>query len=1093
MSAINTNADANAPRSSQEKTLPVKPVVLDRHESHKFHAEGKLAEGLTASTTTDDVEDHVLSSAHVLEYCVRFERLVSTISTQLLQAKEGLSQNIQITLQQIGQFAGAERSYVLIGDRDTQTLSQGYGWQQQTGALSSDIINQLFEQLSRYWPASAQSGIINHSERAPGGITDAIQQFCGHWQTTALLLVPIQSDSQWVGWIGIDGHQPDQVWPPDMTTLLQVTGEMLVSALEHQRHQAYIQQRQREFQALAANSPDMIVRFDRQQHFTYINPMVQTLTGISLDQCLGKGCDQVDLPDALGTTWQTMAQAVIETGQAQTQEFGLDTGDGWQCFQAYFVAEAGSDNQTIDFVVGVTRNITRQKQLQSELETSQAFLKIVLNTLSDPVFAKDEQHNWIIVNDACCEFLGRDREDLLGKTDFDIFPSAEAMQFWQSDDRLLTTGEMVVEEEVLSDAQGQAHIVSTQKSLAYDAAGLPIIVGTIQDITSHKQAEAALKQQAERERLLGAIAQHILQSPKFENLAQVMVREARQFLKADRVLLYSFDPLKTGILSIATDSQLSLPPALDSYLAALPDQMPALRRGQAVIVDGEQPLPLERWPALRPPIVQTTLLIPVLRGENFWGILLAQQERFDRQWLPWEIDTLRELGVQVGSAIQQNKLYQQVQQLNTALEAEVQQRTTQLQTALDFEATLKRITDRVRDNLDEKQILQTAVRELTLGLGVKGSNTALYDLDQGTSTIYYEYTASLSPSQGRVSQMEAFPEVYHQLLEGQYFQFCSVVPHPLRGHVAMLACPILDDRGVLGDLWLINDKDYGFKELDIRLVQQVANQCAIAIRQARLYQAAQSQVEELERLNNLKDDFLSTVSHELRTPVTSMRVALQLLGVTLRQEHDLEAELEKPKAEQHRIVRYYQILQEECEREISLINDLLDLQRLDGGNHPIHPTELVLREWLASIVNGFYARAKNRDQDISIVLSPDVSSLTSDSASLERVIAELLNNACKYTPPGGQITLEVLPQANDRIRFNIRNTGVEIPESELPRIFDKFYRVPSADPWKQGGTGLGLALVQRLLVHLKSEIQVSSGDDQTCFSFDLPDKLTITE
>ncbi|MEO1401105.1 MAG: GAF domain-containing protein, partial [Cyanobacteria bacterium J06635_1] len=208
-----------------------------------------------------------------------------------------------------------------------------------------------------------------------------------------------------------------------------------------------------------------------------------------------------------------------------------------------------------------------------------------------------------------------------------------------------------------------------------------------------------------------------------------------------------------------------------------------------------------------------------------------------------------------------------IQQRNQRLQQEVEKRTDKLETLLEFEATLKRITDRVRDSLDEKQILQTAVQELTEAMGVKGSNTALYDLEQGTSTIYFEFTTSLSSSRGRVSQMEAFPEVYHQLLEGQYFQFCSIFPNPVRGHVSMFACPILDDRGVLGDLWLINDKDYGFNEDDIRLVQQVANQCAIAIRQARLYQESQSQVRELERVNTLKDDFLSTVSHELRTPV----------------------------------------------------------------------------------------------------------------------------------------------------------------------------------------------------------------------------------
>ncbi len=421
---------------------------------------------------------------------------------------------------------------------------------------------------------------------------------------------------------------------------------------------------------------------------------------------------------------------------------------------------------------------------------------------------------------------------------------------------------------------------------------------------------------------------------------------------------------------------------------------------------------------------------------------------------------------------------------------DVTHRNHQLRQALEFEATLKRITDRVRDSLDETQILQTAVEELTGALGAKGSNTALYDLEQGTSTIYYEYNDSLPSYQGRVAQMEAFPEVYHQLLAGQYFQFCSREPNPARGHVAMLACPIVDDRGVLGDLWLINGSDYGFNDQEIRLVEQVANQCAIAIRQARLYQAAQSQVRELERLNHLKDDFLSTVSHELRTPVTSMRVALQLLGVALSQTFDLEAELAKGKTTGNRIARYYQVLREECEREISLINDLLDLQRIDGGNHPVHPQSIDLETWLPKLVSGFLERANSRHQHLTYTCAQGLPPLVSDLASMERVLAELLNNACKYTPPGEEIHLEVTASSPERIQLQVTNTGVEIPEVELPRIFDKFYRVPSADPWQQGGTGLGLALVRKLLWHLGGEVTVTSQGQKTCFTVTLPQSLT---
>lgn len=392
----------------------------------------------------------------------------------------------------------------------------------------------------------------------------------------------------------------------------------------------------------------------------------------------------------------------------------------------------------------------------------------------------------------------------------------------------------------------------------------------------------------------------------------------------------------------------------------------------------------------------------------------------------------------------------------------------------------------MRDSLDEEQILQAAVEELVDALNAKEANTALYDLEQGTSTVYYECAQGTNTMRGRVSQMEAYSEVYHQLLAGQYLQFCSISPNPQRGRVSMFAAPILDDRDVLGDLWLINDVDSCLSELDIRLVQQVTNQCAIAIRQARLYQESQSQVRELEHVNTLKDDFLSTVSHELRTPVTSMRVALQLLEVTLKKDHGLEEEeLKKPQTEQSRMARYFCILQEECEREISLINDLLDLQRLDVGNHPMMIQPIDLPNWLPNLVNGFRPRATSRGQDLTLSIPSDLPELLSDLASIDRILAELINNACKYTPPQHNIDVSVIGRPHS-VQLRVVNTGVEIDAKEQQRIFDKFYRVPSADPWKQGGTGLGLALAQKLVEHLEGVVSVESGNNQTAFTVELP-------
>lgn len=442
-------------------------------------------------------------------------------------------------------------------------------------------------------------------------------------------------------------------------------------------------------------------------------------------------------------------------------------------------------------------------------------------------------------------------------------------------------------------------------------------------------------------------------------------------------------------------------------------------------------------------------------------------------------DTTQHLEGRERSAMQQSELYQQAQAFNTDLELEVQRRTAQLQLASDFEAALKRITDKVRDSLDEAQILQTAVQELGAGMGVNSCNAALYDLDEATSTIAYEYNPSILSFQGHVVPMAESPELYAQLLNGQYCQFCPLHTSPMRGRVAILACPIEDDQEVLGDLWLITDRDYGFKDLDLRLAQQVATQCAIALRQARLYRAAQTQVAALEKLNQLKDDFLSTVSHELRTPMSNMKMSIRMLELALSQRSASGILDPKP-------AQYLQILRDECEREISLINDLLDLQRLEAGIHIVECETLWLQHWLPPLVARFEERTQNRQQSLHVALMPDLPVLRVDAVSLERVLTELLNNACKYTPPGETITVSGRI-ARGEVQLQVRNTGIEITPNDLDHIFDKFYRVVGSDRWKQGGTGLGLTLVQKLAAQMGAGLQVESTANQTTFTLTLAD------
>ncbi|MBW4470647.1 MAG: CHASE2 domain-containing protein [Stenomitos rutilans HA7619-LM2] len=237
----------------------------------------------------------------------------------------------------------------------------------------------------------------------------------------------------------------------------------------------------------------------------------------------------------------------------------------------------------------------------------------------------------------------------------------------------------------------------------------------------------------------------------------------------------------------------------------------------------------------------------------------------------------------------------------------------------------------------------------------------------------------------------------------------------------------------------------------------------------------EQQVKELQRLAQLKDDFLSTVSHELRSPMTNIKMAIELLKVT-RSEAST--------------AHYLKILQYECARETDLINDLLDLQRLEAGAQTYAPESINLNDWLPPIIQGFLERAETQHQSLSIDLPQQLPVLVSDQPSLERIVVELVNNACKYTPPDGAINVAV-NWAPPYMELVVKNSGTEIPASELPRIFEKFYRVPQADPWKRGGTGLGLALVSRLVDYLGGKILVNSASGTTTFTVQLPLKYPV--
>lgn len=285
------------------------------------------------------------------------------------------------------------------------------------------------------------------------------------------------------------------------------------------------------------------------------------------------------------------------------------------------------------------------------------------------------------------------------------------------------------------------------------------------------------------------------------------------------------------------------------------------------------------------------------------------------------------------------------------------------------------------------------------------------------------------------------------------------------------------------------------------------------------------QLQEMERFNQLKDDFLSTVSHELRAPITNIKIGLQMLKILLQQDENraiadsVSSSLFQPhdQSDHHVFSRlsdtqyvnaiqkqaifrtkasnYVQIMENECNREIKLLDNLLHLQQLDAGIYPLNQTVICLQDWIPQVVEPFLDQMANQQQTLHIKIAEDLPILTIDSPSLERIITELLTNGCKFTPPGGEITVAVVyldPISIDcakKIELKVTNSRVEIPPDELSRIFERFYRITDRDRWKHNGMGLGLVLVKKLTEYLGGSILAKSGCEQTCFIVELPVNL----
>jgi signal transduction histidine kinase len=233
-------------------------------------------------------------------------------------------------------------------------------------------------------------------------------------------------------------------------------------------------------------------------------------------------------------------------------------------------------------------------------------------------------------------------------------------------------------------------------------------------------------------------------------------------------------------------------------------------------------------------------------------------------------------------------------------------------------------------------------------------------------------------------------------------------------------------------------------------------------------------ITQFKEVDRLKSEFISQVSHELRTPLTSIKGYIDNLR------DGVAGVLEQ------RQQNYLDRMAKNADHLVHLINDLLDVSRVESGKMVLHVTSLSLRDLVADVIDNLRPIAAEKRLEVVFTEFARESEMRGDYGKLEQVIANLLTNAIKFTPPGGRITITM--QRDERfLKTSIRDTGIGIPREKRSQIFERFYRIDQESPSKTNGTGLGLYIAKSLIEMHGGRIWVTSEIGKGSeFSFILP-------